>query len=873
MPTYTINPFGRTNRLDLAGITTVSGALTTLVELIDTPSVYDNGKYLKSTTDGTEWATVSGTGGGTSNHSELNELDYASAGHTGFAPTAHSHTESNISDLDKYTQSEVDTISGSLNTKISGKSDTGHTHDDRYYTESEVDTISGSLNTKIDGKADTSHSHTESDISNLDKYTEAEVDTISGSLNTKIDGKADTVHIHDDRYYTESEVDTISGSLNTKIEAKPDTLLELTDTPAAYSTGLYLKSTTDGTEWATVSGSGGTSNHSELNELDYASAGHTGFAASSHSHTESDISDLDKYTETEVDTISGSLNTKIDGKADTIHTHDDRYYMESEVDTISGSLQTNIDGKSATGHIHDDRYYTESETDTISGSLNTKIEAKPDTLLELTDTPAAYDNGKFLKSTTDGTEWTTVSGAGGGGITWNLVSTNTNASNDNGYLLNASGGAITLTLLSTPSVGDVVGACDVYNKATTDTITIGRNGSNIEGVADDLIIDVDGAGFTLVYTDATRGWEIVGEISHGTSGSLSDEVYGAGWNGVTSVAPSKNAVYDKIETMGGGTPDAHKDSHDPNDGSDALDTADGASIAGVQVVGTGTSHSFSRADHVHGIAHSITDNALVTMDSADAGTGEYAKFTANGLEGKTVAELLSDISVTSGADVTADNPPQAHDLDSHGSCTLVELSADITDATLIDTADGRLSDARTPTAHETSHESGGSDELDFDQLADGTTYKLFLATERTKLTGIEENADVTDSTNVNASVTRPVVVKCIADDTALSVADGVTKFTIPIELNGMSLISVGAHVYTVSSNGLPTFQIHNLTGAVDMLSTVITIDATEKDSKDATTAAVIDTDNDDVATGDELRFDCDVAGTGTKGMEIRMGFN
>lgn len=67
-------------------------------------------------------------------------------------------------------------------------------------------------------------------------------------------------------------------------------------------------------------------------------------------------------------------------------------------------------------------------------------------------------------------------------------------------------------------------------------------------------------------------------------------------------------------------------------------------------------------------------------------------------------------------------------------------------------------------------------------------------------------------------------------------------------------------------------MIHNLTDTVDMLSTALTIDANEKDSKDATTAAVIDTDHDDVATGDELRFDVDVAGTGTKGLEVRLAF-
>lgn len=40
-----------------------------------------------------------------------------------------------------------------INTKLNAKSDTGHTHDDRYYTESEMDT-------KLSGKSDTNHNHT-----------------------------------------------------------------------------------------------------------------------------------------------------------------------------------------------------------------------------------------------------------------------------------------------------------------------------------------------------------------------------------------------------------------------------------------------------------------------------------------------------------------------------------------------------------------------------------------------------------------------------------------------------------------------------------------------------------------------------------------
>lgn len=132
--------------------------------------------------------------------------------------------------------------------------------------------------------------------------------------------------------------------------------------------------------------------------------------------------------------------------------------------------------------------------------------------------------------------------------------------------------------------------------------------------------------------------------------------------------------------------------------------------------------------------------------------------------------------------------------------------------------------------------------------------------------------DIVSELNTGAIGTKNVVIKVIPDTAILITGDGKAHFTVPIELNGMNLVSVGAHIYTVSSSGTPTFQVHNLTDTVDMLSTVITIDATEKDSATAVTPPVIDAANDDVATGDELRFDCDVAGTGSKGMEIRLGF-
>jgi len=66
-----------------------------------------------------------------------------------------------------------------------------------------------------------------------------------------------------------------------------------------------------------------------------------------------------------------------------------------------------------------------------------------------------------------------------------------------------------------------------------------------------------------------------------------------------------------------------------------------------------------------------------------------------------------------------DQPPKAHALGgiAHSADTLANLNLKVSDATLIDTGDSRLSDARTPTAHASTHQSGGSDAIKLDDLA------------------------------------------------------------------------------------------------------------------------------------------------------------
>lgn len=84
-----------------------------------------------------------------------------------------------------------------------------------------------------------------------------------------------------------------------------------------------------------------------------------------------------------------------------------------------------------------------------------------------------------------------------------VVGTNTNATSGTNYVLTAS---LTLTLPASPTVGDWVG---VSNLSGTTTCVVGRNGSNIQGLAENLTIDTLNAAVELMYADSTRGWVFI----------------------------------------------------------------------------------------------------------------------------------------------------------------------------------------------------------------------------------------------------------------------------------------------------------------------------------------------------------------------------
>jgi hypothetical protein len=173
-----------------------------------------------------------------------------------------------------------------------------------------------------------------------------------------------------------------------------------------------------------------------------------------------------------------------------------------------------------------------------------------------------------------------------------------------------------------------------------------------------------------------------------------------------------------------------------------------------------------------------------------------------------------------------------------------------------------------------------------DLTQSGSTFTVTTAT--TSTAGKVELATAAETTAADSS--RAVTGRGLADSiygariihlqvsdplgSAITTGDGKVYFRVDAYASGMNLVAVGASVGTVSSSGTPTIQLRRVrSGAsADMLSTRITIDVSEVDSSTAASASVINTSNDDVLEGDQIYVDIDVAGTGTKGLNITMVF-
>ena len=112
-------------------------------------------------------------------------------------------------------------------------------------------------------------------------------------------------------------------------------------------------------------------------------------------------------------------------------------------------------------------------------------------------------NGQFLRTNGSGTlSFGSVASDSGRAYTDWAIKTGTYTAVDKDQLIANSGSDFTITLPASPSAGATV----IVKNVGAGTVTIARNGSNIEGAAQDGTLEST-KGMQVVYVGSTPGWK------------------------------------------------------------------------------------------------------------------------------------------------------------------------------------------------------------------------------------------------------------------------------------------------------------------------------------------------------------------------------
>lgn len=297
------------------------------------------------------------------------------------------------------------------------------------------------------------------------------------------------------------------------------------------------------------------------------------------------------------------------------------------------------------------------------------------------------------------------------------------------------------------------------------------------------------------------------------------------------------------------TPLAHKDTHDPEDGSDPLDAAAPGSID-ENVNAEGTSHSFARADHNHQHTAALHENGGGAEISVAGLSGQLADdqpALAHNIGGAkhnadTLANLntkVSDLIATFGGirDIgigTLAQRPAAGTANRFWWATDNDLFY-FDDGAAWDTIDAE------PIAHAGTHVTGGGDTI-ADAIAAGNA-GLMSGADKTKLDGIEALADVTathtcdtpggagtDTTAIHDNVAGEIMAiapktvlaandEFILEDsgaadvkkaiTATNLGNGLQPKQVLLKVGGGVAVPTGAIEYTVGSGILSAVRANN----------------------------------------------------------------
>ena len=158
-------------------------------------------------------------------------------------------------------------------------------------------------------------------------------------------------------------------------------------------------------------------------------------------------------------------------------------------------------------------------------------------------TYAVGSSGNVL--TSNGNVWLSSS-LPASGLSYVTKSTTYTTQNNEGVLADTASGAFTITLPASPAAGNQVVIADAGGDFGANALTIARNGSTIDDVAEDLICDINGVSVQLVYSGST--WEVFTQV--GGNGGTAVTLTG------TQTLTNKTLTSPTLTTPALGTPSA-----------------------------------------------------------------------------------------------------------------------------------------------------------------------------------------------------------------------------------------------------------------------------------------------------------------------------
>jgi len=141
-----------------------------------------------------------------------------------------------------------------------------------------------------------------------------------------------------------------------------------------------------------------------------------------------------------------------------------------------------------------------------------------------------------------------VIAAAAGGLDWSndvVTASTLSANSSKGYFINTTSNACTVTLPSSPAIGDQIVFADYARTWSTNNLIIDSNGNNFQGEADNYTVDYSTAGQSLniVYSDATKGWlpisdDAVADVGVAPTTQKAIMIFGSDDNGATATGVS-----------------------------------------------------------------------------------------------------------------------------------------------------------------------------------------------------------------------------------------------------------------------------------------------------------------------------------------------